>query len=397
MLNTDAISYFSIGTLNMAKVSGLGKPDSKGRYTRDLGWKVREDGQHVQHRFTLGIDPVEAEARYLRLGHVWQAVEGRWNRAGRKTPKPLWDAVTLKVGMAVAKGESAVTFTRADLRPPVSDGGGEWVSFSEEVVAHHVDNKALHAYLMELQRDFHTVKIELRKTEIERAVDECVGEMIGAARAEVQRIDSILAPVTSGTTLFQALDAWAKTQVVKYKSTSEHGSRQVGRVDFLKRHIKDIPLAQFNRAAIDSVLDTIRNRPETKWGKPCSIDYARSLVKVVRAFVEWLDGAEVGWAKPRGYTVKPVRLRRTAEENVRRHKLQVYKREELVTLYQYATPLERLYILLSLNCGFGGGELATLQVEEIHLDVDHPEYGSHGDFIFRDRAKSYDRKLWMKG
>jgi hypothetical protein len=117
-------------------------------------------------------------------------------------------------------------------------------------------------------------------------------------------------------------------------------------------------------------------------------------VKVVRAFVEWLDGAEVGWEKPRGYTIKPVRLRRTAEENVRWHKLPIYKREELVTLYQYASPLERVYILLSLNCGFGGGELATLQIEEIHLDVDHPEYGTHGDFIFRDRAKSTVYAEW---
>jgi hypothetical protein len=155
-----------------------------------------------------------------------------------------------------------------------------------------------------------------------------------------------------------------------------------------------MPLAQFNRAAIDSILATIRNRPLTMKQRPCSIDYGRSLVKVVRAFVELLDGAEVGWEKPRGYTIKPVRLRRTAEENVRRHQLPIYKREELVTLYRYASPLERVYILLSLNCGFGGGELATLQIEEIHLDIDHPEYGIHGDFIFRYRAKSTVYAEW---
>jgi len=43
-MNPDAIPYFSTGILNVAKISGLGKPDSKGRYTRDLGWKVRDDG-----------------------------------------------------------------------------------------------------------------------------------------------------------------------------------------------------------------------------------------------------------------------------------------------------------------------------------------------------------------
>jgi hypothetical protein len=378
----------------VAKLSGLGKPDTKGRYTRDLGWKVRDDGRYIQHRFTLGTHRAAAEDRYLRLEHVWQVVEKRWSQAGRKTPKPLWDAVTLKIGMAVARGENVVTFTQADLWPFVSQGGDEFVSFSEAVLSYHLDNKALHSYLMELQRDFHTVKIELEKTEIERCVDECVGEVIGAARATVQGLHSLLAPAQNGTTLFQALDAWATTQVEQYKNTSEHGSRQVGRVEFLKQHIKDMPLVQLNRAAIDSILATIRNRPSTKRERPCSIDYARSLVKVVRAFVEWLDGAGVGWEKPRGYTIKPVRLRRTAEENVRRHKLPIYKREELVTLYQYASPLERVFILLSLNCGYGGGELATLQIEEIYLDIDHPEYQDHGDFIFRDRAKSTVYSEW---
>jgi hypothetical protein len=163
-LNPDAISYFSTGILIMPQVSGRGKPDSKGRYTRDLGWKVREDGRHVQHRFTLGTARAEAEARYLRLEQVWRAVEKRWNRAGRKTPKPLWDAVPLKVGMAVARGESTVTFTQADLWPFVSDGGDEWVSFPEAVPSHHLDNEALHAHLMGLQRGFHSVKIELARS-----------------------------------------------------------------------------------------------------------------------------------------------------------------------------------------------------------------------------------------
>ena len=70
------------------------------------------------------------------------------------------------------------------------------------------------------------------------------------------------------------------------------------------------------------------------------------------------------------------------------------QREELITLYRYASPLERVYLLLALNCGFGGGELATLQIEELHLDVAHPEYGIHGDFIFRDRAKSTVYAEW---
>jgi hypothetical protein len=149
--------------------------------------------------------------------------------------------------------------------------------------------------------------------------------------------------------------------------------------------------------ALQGIEDVIRSRPKTEKGKPASIDYTRNLVKAYRAFLDWLDGSEWGWTRPAGYKIKPMRLRRTPEENVRRHKLPTYKVDELAVLYQYATPLERVYLLLALNCGFGSGELATLQVEEIHLEIGHPEYRIHGSFVMRDRAKTTvysEWKLW---
>src|SRR5262249_20617016 len=41
---------------------------------------------------------------------------------------------------------------------------------------------------------------------------------------------------------------------------------------------------------------------------------------------------------------------------------------ELAALYEYATPIERLYLLLALNCGFGIGEIATLRTSQVNLD-----------------------------
>jgi hypothetical protein len=132
----------------VAKLSGLAKPDSKGRYTRDQGWKLRE-GEYIQHRFLLGTERAKAELRYLDLGKVWDAVQARWDKAGRKTAKPIWDAATLQIGAAVAKGEKVVAFSRADLLPFVSKCVGEVpVPFAEEVMAYHLDNKAVHTYLM---------------------------------------------------------------------------------------------------------------------------------------------------------------------------------------------------------------------------------------------------------
>src|SRR3954454_20298700 len=83
--------------------------DSRGYYKRDLGWKVK-DRKFVQHRFLLGKNKAQAEARNERLERVWDAVEEHWaamrassfekvrDRAGER---PLWDHVTLQIAQAV--------------------------------------------------------------------------------------------------------------------------------------------------------------------------------------------------------------------------------------------------------------------------------------------------------
>lgn len=58
----------------MNEVVKLGKPDSRGNYKRDLGWKSQE-GQPVQHRFYVGRDREEATIRVGRLEKLWDAVE----------------------------------------------------------------------------------------------------------------------------------------------------------------------------------------------------------------------------------------------------------------------------------------------------------------------------------
>jgi hypothetical protein len=80
--------------------------DSRGNYKRDLGWK--EPTGVKQHRFYLGRDRVQATIRTLRLEQCWGAVEVRWGRQPRESrpPRPVWDAVTLTIAQAVARGDS---------------------------------------------------------------------------------------------------------------------------------------------------------------------------------------------------------------------------------------------------------------------------------------------------
>src|SRR5262249_5470360 len=94
----------------------LGKPDARGNYKRDLGWKV-QDGQYVQHRFYVVKDRTTAMRRVERLEHLWDALEAAWNeqrQSGVRSPlhlgdeRPVWNTFTLVVAMAVARGDAEV-------------------------------------------------------------------------------------------------------------------------------------------------------------------------------------------------------------------------------------------------------------------------------------------------
>jgi len=57
----------------------------------------------------------------------------------------------------------------------------------------------------------------------------------------------------------------------------------------------------------------------------------------------------------------------TAAVKRRIRAVDTFQLDELRLLNRYATPIERLYLLLGLNCGFGTKEIATLTIGEIFL------------------------------
>src|SRR5262245_8836197 len=105
----------------MNELVKLGKPDARGNYKRDLGWKS-QGGQYVQHRFYVGKDRATAVLRVERLERLWDAIEAAWNerrRSGIGCPlrlgdeRPVWNTFTLAVAMAVARGDAEVEINPA--------------------------------------------------------------------------------------------------------------------------------------------------------------------------------------------------------------------------------------------------------------------------------------------
>ena len=51
------------------------KPDKTGQYYRNLGRKRSRSGKDCQHKFMLGLNRNEAEARNALLERLWQSIE----------------------------------------------------------------------------------------------------------------------------------------------------------------------------------------------------------------------------------------------------------------------------------------------------------------------------------
>jgi hypothetical protein len=52
--------------------------------------------------------------------------------------------------------------------------------------------------------------------------------------------------------------------------------------------------------------------------------------------------------------------------------VRVFSTSQLATLNRYATPIERIFLLLGLNCAYGADQAGRLKIREIHLDAKTP-------------------------
>lgn len=75
------------------------RPDAKGRYRPYLGWKAGDDGVRRQHRFNLGTERKQAEARMSRLRELWKEVEKVAEEA-----ESIWTPFTLYAANLIAEG-----------------------------------------------------------------------------------------------------------------------------------------------------------------------------------------------------------------------------------------------------------------------------------------------------
>ena len=363
------------------------KPKSNGQYTRNLGWKLdRFTGKYIQHKFYLGTDPKQADRRKQRLEELWEHIE----RTHTGEQRPTWDSLTLRIAKAFARGEVQIVIERQWPNSPEAyarylnrlTAAFPMVWFVPEDSSSYKAGHSANVAMVQAQLD----KIEEQKRTLQKK----------HARTGNTPAGSIT--VSAGETLHKALDAYIEW--IKTGRVTAGAKTRSGQAERLKERHADIPLSSLNYDACEAIIQFWRNRPPVKGtARPIAGVTAENHIYEFKRFCRWLHRSQrFNWRKPEDFDEIETRVPETPEEIQARattEQVETFTLEELCILNGYATPLERLLLLLGLNCGFGGAESGTLTFNQIHLFQAHPKSKEIGfestmkdSFIKRVRLKS---------
>lgn len=180
------------------------------------------------------------------------------------------------------------------------------------------------------------------------------------------------------------------------------GRTQVGQVESLIAHHKNMPLAEIDRDQVEKMIRYWRQRPLKLGGKlpqqRVAAKSASHYLSALRNFFKWLHARpNYDWRKPDDF--HEIKTRVTKLESEHRTQVdadQVFTLDELKLLYQYGRPLDRILILLGLNCGFGAAESSTLLASEIFLRTPHSKRHQHLLHYESSASDSFIRRVRRK-
>lgn len=384
------------------------RPNSQGYFTRQIGWKFSEStGRHFQHKFSLGRELTEAQWRENRLTELWQ----RFERT-QSEQRPIWPDHLLDIAKQIAKGiRQYVVPMRPNEMP---------VTYAQRITRLEAEYPVV-SYVAQNERAFAVGKECLRVLNgLNVATDGVVGESIDLNRFNSYAVAERLlenagllttqpwsTQPTSIETISDQHDQPLRVQATptRTRSNSEEGdpgslhlamreyirwledtlhdestdnitawgNTQRRQTNRLMQHHRDRNLDDIGYECIDEFTRYWRNRP-SKHGstKRMSAKTCTNMVKQLRRFLDWLHTSRFAWRKPHDYSEIKTAVQRVSTD-VRRGLEQVdtFSLDELTLLNRHATPLERIWLLLGLNCGFGMAESSSLLENEVRLFEAH--------------------------
>jgi integrase len=298
-------------------------------------------------RFWLGTERREADRRKLRIEQLWelQKDQGGW------TP--------LRVEMAK------------------NIGSGEAFSLNS-------DNP--HEYL-NLQQDFPMVTF---------AVSGKVDEAKELVAKQLEQQAQSYRYSTKGQTFFQALNAYQDYIKKEYLEAdgpvTDNGKTKLDLCKQILSYLPDCDLGKLNWSGCDELFGILRKRPESKrYKKPMARNSCTNLIGELNRFFNWLHLQPAwNWRKPEDFELIK-RSPRELDEDVESEAAEVptFTKEQVRVLFRHALPIERVFLLLALNCAYGADQLGRLRVSHLHLNQNGRSY------IRRIRRKKKTRSIHL--
>lgn len=407
-------------------------PDSRGYYTRQIGWEHSRTGKLQQHKFLLGTDRRDAEVRERKLRELWETFEKSCQDA-----RPLWPDALLVIAQLVAKGipnipvprapqevqhQYAARIQRMQAKYPVicflpADQHAYEIGQAALELFEAVADRAQGIQIKSLTEDQAKAMAELQQSALAAGVvlDPGLGvapplpsmvmtdfHRLGVlkpndpvatpTRSHTQILNSkisasvvplptaLVAKKSPSATLYQAFHRYqAYLQREYFQQDTGHispwGKTQVRQIKNLQRHHPDQLLAKIDADSVSELIGYWRRRPCKLNSKdPMSAKASSNYLGTLMRFLAWLHASsEFAWTKPQAFNDFDRRIRRLSSDHAKRSLEQVdtFSLDELRLLMRYGQPLDRLLLLLGLNCGFGRAEIASLLVGEVHLRKAH--------------------------
>ncbi|MGA2255436.1 MAG: helix-turn-helix domain-containing protein [Thermoguttaceae bacterium] len=357
------------------------RPDKNGIIWRNLGWKKTRTGQRSQHKFNLGTNKKEAQARFAILKRLWQSLEER------EGEKATWTDFALAMGTALASGKTEVEIDRPKLT----------IERDGVVIESCYRSDADYAREVNSARDrYPFIKIvpavlEAYQRGVDRLAAEASGnlERLEEEASRHKRVLTELGKPIPGEMLHDALDdyiVWIKAEYFDRAEghVSDSGMTKIRQVKTIRSYLENVPLAMLDFSGVDRVFGYFRKRPLSKRsGDPMTAKSCRHYIGEIDRFFCWLHlSASYPWRKPQDYEFirkKPDELEGDVEAATQ--EIPTYTIDQLAILNEYATPIERVFFLLGVNCAFGSDQSGRLKIREVRLSED----GS--SFIRRVRRK----------
>lgn len=345
--------------------------DDQGQYPRQVGWHYSRNGKLVQYKFRLGNDLKEAKRREQKLLDLWNRMEETMADTVPKGPL-VWTPQTLGWAKSIAKGVWPIRLKRLPF-----DSDGDFAVRLHQIQQHF----PMISFLAEDEQAYIS-GVEANRTMV-RGQIEGLEKQIEAA-TELHRRVGLVSDIElshGGGLLHDAMRAYISWIEKDYfrpalGRINDGGRTKMRQIETLIGRHDNLPLSMLDEVRVEEMFRYWRQRPFKKeTTTPISKKSAENYIGELKRFFRWLHKSkEFGWRKPENFD--EIKTKVDAAPTDKQKKLvqvDTFSLDELRLLNEYATPLERAFILLGINCGFGMAEIASLLVGEVVLFKGHAQ------------------------